>query len=92
MSLKDTIEQINTQLSKLADGRKIRFLNINDKLADKEGKLRAGMSSDGIHLEEKGYDDWAEALKPILTEIMGPPAAEDHAPPPTGDPSKGMIR
>ena len=87
MSLKETIEQINTQLSKLDDGKKIRFLNINDRLADAEGKLLAGMSSDGLHLEAKGYDVWAEALKPILTEIMGPPAAEDHAPPPTGDPS-----
>ena len=77
MSLKETIEQINTQLSKLDDGKKIRFLNINDKLADTEGKLLEGMSSDGLHLEAKGYDVWAEALKPILTEIMGPPAAED---------------
>jgi lysophospholipase L1-like esterase len=86
ISLKETIEQINTQLSKLADGKRIRFLNINDKLADTEGKLLAGMSSDGLHLEAKGYDVWAEALNPILTEIMGPPAAEDHAPPATGDP------
>jgi hypothetical protein len=30
---------------------------------------------------------WADALKPIFREILGPPAAEDHAPPPTGDPS-----
>jgi len=87
MSLKETIEQINTRLSKLDDGKKIRFLNINDKLADTGGKLREGMSSDGLHLEEKGYDVWADALKPILIEIMGPPSTEDHAPPPTGDPS-----
>ena len=91
MSLKETIEQINTQLSKLDDGKRIRFLNINDKLADTEGKLLAGMSSDGLHLEAKGYDVWAEALNPILTEIMGPPAAEDHAPPPTGDPSAAQA-
>jgi lysophospholipase L1-like esterase len=87
MSLKETIAQMNTQLSKLDDGTKVRFLNINDKLADAQGKLLKGMSSDGLHLEEKGYEVWAEALKPILTEIMGPPAAEDHSPPPTGDPS-----
>jgi len=30
---------------------------------------------------------WADQLKPILTELLGPPAMEDHAPPPTGDPS-----
>ena len=26
-------------------------------------------------------------VKPILTELQGPPAPTDHAPPPTGDPS-----
>ena len=91
MSLKEAIEQINTQLSKLDDGKKIRFLNINDRIADRDGKLLAGMSSDGLHLEAKGYDVWAEALEPILTAIMGPPAAEDHAPPPTGDPSAAQT-
>ena len=78
MSLKDSIERINTQLSTLADGKKIRFLNINDKLADTKGKLLEGMSSDGLHLEEKGYDVWAEALQPILAEIIGPRATEDR--------------
>jgi lysophospholipase L1-like esterase len=91
MSLKETIEQINTQLSKLGDGKRIRFLNINDRIADRDGKLLAGISSDGLHLDAKGYDVWAEALKPILTEIMGPPAAEDHAPPPTGDPGAAQA-
>jgi lysophospholipase L1-like esterase len=90
-SLKETIEQINTQLAKLDDGKRIRFLNINDRLADADGKLREGMSSDGLHLEEKGYDAWAEALQPVLTAIMGPPAAEDHAPPPTGNPGAAQA-
>ncbi|HEY8750143.1 MAG TPA: hypothetical protein VIM11_19320 [Tepidisphaeraceae bacterium] len=34
----------------------------------------------------QGYQIWADALKPMLTELLGPPAAEDHAPSPTGDP------
>ena len=42
---------------------------------------------DKLHPTLKGYQVWADALKPILTELLGPPAATDHAPPPTGDPS-----
>jgi hypothetical protein len=42
---------------------------------------------DGLHFDVKGYQAWADALKQILTELLGPPAKEDHAPPPTGDPS-----
>src|SRR5690242_6251686 len=82
------IDKINDNLSKLADGEKIRFLNINDKLADRDGKLFDGMMNpDQLHPALKGYQVWADALKPIFTELLGPPAKEDHAPAPTGDPS-----
>ncbi|UCD49017.1 MAG: hypothetical protein JSW27_15960 [Phycisphaerales bacterium] len=81
------IDSINENLAGLADGKKIRYIHINDKLADADGKLREGMTVDGLHLARKGCQVWADALKPILTELLGPPADEDHAPPPTGDPS-----
>jgi lysophospholipase L1-like esterase len=82
-----TINEINTSISNFADGNKIRYININDKLADKDGKLFDGMTVDRLHLSVKGYQIWADALKPIFTELLGPPAANDHAPHPTGDPS-----
>jgi lysophospholipase L1-like esterase len=81
------INKINENIAKFADGKTIRYLNINDKLADKDGKLFEGMTADRLHLSLKGYQVWADALKPLLTEVLGAPAKEDHAPPPTGDPS-----
>ncbi len=85
------IDRINHNLSRLADGRKIRYLNINDKLADGDGRLFDGMmnANDKLHPNLKAYRVWADALKPMLTELLGRPAAQDHAPPPTGDPSAG---
>jgi len=82
-----TINEINAAISKFADGKKIRYLNINDKLADKDGKLFDGVTVDRLHLSVQGYQVWADALKPIFTELLGPPAKTDHAPAPTGDPS-----
>jgi lysophospholipase L1-like esterase len=82
-----TIDRINANISKFADGKRIRYVNINNKLADKDGKLFDGMMGDGLHPSLQGYQVWADALKPIFTELLGPPAKEDHAPPPTGDPS-----
>lgn len=82
-----SINKINEGIAKLADGNTIRYLNINDKLADNDGKLYEGMTTDRLHLSEKGYQAWADALKPLLKELLGPPSKEDHAPPPTGDPS-----
>ena len=88
MAVVPTINKINDNLAKFADGKKVRFLNINDKLADKDGKLYDGMmNTDKLHPAIRGYQVWADALKPIFTELLGPPAKEDHAPPPTGDPS-----
>jgi lysophospholipase L1-like esterase len=87
------INKINANLSKLADGKKIRYLNINEKLADAEGKLFDGMTKDKLHPTIQGYQVWADALKPIFKELLGSPTKEDHAPPPTGDPSarKPMV-
>jgi lysophospholipase L1-like esterase len=88
MSVIPEIRQINANLAQLADGRRVRYIDVNDKLADREGKLFEGMmNADGLHPSLPGYQVWADALKPVLTELLGPPAATDHAPPPTGDPS-----
>jgi lysophospholipase L1-like esterase len=89
MAAMPVIDKINANLARLADGRKIRYLNINDRLADSSGNLFDGMmnANDKLHPMLTGYQVWADALKPILTELLGPPASEDHAPPPTGNPS-----
>lgn len=89
MAVLPGIDKINANLAKLADGKKIRYLNINAKLADSDGKLFDGMlnARDKLHPTLMGYQVWADALKPIFTELLGPPKSEDHAPPPTGDPS-----
>jgi lysophospholipase L1-like esterase len=87
MAVVPTINRINTAIAKFADGKSVRFLNINDKLADRDGVLFEGMTVDRLHPSLKGYEVWAEGLRPILTELLGPPASTDHAPPPTGDPS-----
>lgn len=81
------IDRINENIARFADGGSIRYLNINDELAGPGGKLFDGMTIDGLHLTVKGYQVWADALEPVLTELLGPPAETDEAPPPTGDPS-----
>ena len=82
------IDAANHNLSKLADGDRVRLLNINDQLANGEGKLFDGMmNADKLHPAVKAYQVWADALRPIFTELLGPASHQDHAPPPTGDPS-----
>jgi lysophospholipase L1-like esterase len=89
MAAMPVIDKINSNLSKLADGKSIRYLNVNDKLADPAGHLFEGMmnAGDKLHPTIEGYQVWADGLKPILTELLGPPGKDDHAPAATGDPS-----
>jgi lysophospholipase L1-like esterase len=88
MAVMPAISRINSHLERMAGDRKVRFLNINDQLADAGGKLFNGMmNADRLHPAEKGYQVWADALKPVFRELLGAPGAEDHAPSPTGDPS-----
>ncbi len=83
------INAINARLARFADGKRVRYLDINDRLADKDGRLFDGMMNerDQLHPTLRGYQVWAGALKPILRSLLGPPAPIDRAPPPTGDPS-----
>ncbi|MBV8847205.1 MAG: hypothetical protein JO307_30715 [Bryobacterales bacterium] len=87
MAFMPVIDHVNANLAKLADARKIRYLNINDKLANRDSVLFEGMMNarDKLHPTVQGYQVWADALKPIFTELLGAPAKEDYAPPPTGE-------
>jgi lysophospholipase L1-like esterase len=89
MAVMPEIDQVNANLSRLADGRTVRYLSVNDRLADRDGRLFPGMMNerDKLHPTMQGYQVWADGLKPIFTGLLGPPASTDHAPPPTGDPS-----
>lgn len=87
MAVLPEIQKINEGIEKLDDGKTIFFLNVNDKLAGPDGTLFEGMMGDKLHPTVKGYQVWADGLRPLLTQLLGPPAITDHAPSPTGDPS-----
>ncbi len=89
MAWMPVIRDVNLGLARVAAESGFQFLDFNAQLADERGTLVAGtMNADKLHPTLKTYQIWADSLKPILTAILGPPAKEDHAPPPTGDPSK----
>ena len=95
MAVMTTIGRINQALATFADGKRVRFLDINAHLADTNGVLIEGLFNerDKLHPTIEGYQIWADALKPIFRDLLGPPAATDLAPPPTGDPAaSGRIR
>ncbi len=81
------IQEINSGLAKLAGGR-VRFIDPSPRFSGSDGGVRRELyEKDLLHPALAGYQEWADLLRPHFLELLGPPAAEDFAPPPTGDPS-----
>lgn len=68
----DKLKAVNNIISKLDDGKTVRFLDMGPKFVDKDGKILDGVLSDIVHLTHKGYEIWAETMTPLLTQMMKP--------------------
>ncbi len=63
------INTANEALAKLDDGSNIRYLDIGDKFLV-DGKIPDDIMPDQLHPNEKGYNIWADAMQPLLDEMM----------------------
>lgn len=61
----------NRSIAKLADGEMVHFLDIGDKFLNDDGTLSKEVMPDLLHLNEKSYTTWAEAIEPTVKELMG---------------------
>jgi lysophospholipase L1-like esterase len=65
------IKEINEAIAKLDDGGKtVQYLDIGAKFAQPDGTLTKEIMPDFLHLSEKGYEIWAEAVKPALENLL----------------------
>ena len=63
------IAPINLILSQLDEGRFIRFMDIGEKFKSPYGEISQKIMYDGLHLTEKGYQIWTDAMLPTLLEL-----------------------
>lgn len=64
------IKAVNAELAKLDDGKNVRYLDIGPKFLGPDGKIPSDVMPDQLHPNEKGYRIWAEAMKPLLEEML----------------------
>jgi len=69
--IRKKIKAVNDQIVKLDDKKTVRFLDIGAKLSNPDGALSKDVMNDFLHLTEKGYQIWADAMAPLLKEMMG---------------------
>ncbi len=64
------INAVNAELAKLDDGTSVRFLDINASFLGQDGKIPFAIMPDQLHPNAAGYQLWADAMKPLLTQLM----------------------
>jgi lysophospholipase L1-like esterase len=57
--------------AKLADDKDIFFLDFGQKFLEDDGTLTKEIMPDRLHLNEKSYTIWAEAIEPKVKELLG---------------------
>ena len=69
--LRATVKEINEAAAKLDDGGKtVKFLDIGGKFLQPDGSILKEIMPDFLHLTEKGYQIWADAIKDPLTDLL----------------------
>jgi len=69
-SIRVRVTETNALIAKIADNKKVFYLDIGDKFVDEEGNLRMDLMPDALHPNEAGYQVWLDAVKPKLDELM----------------------
>ena len=64
------VQQINTALAKLDNGKTVYVRDVGKVFLEPNGTLSAAVSKDQLHLTEEGLRRWAEAIAPVVQQLM----------------------
>ncbi len=68
--INDRIKKTNELLAGYADGQTVHYMDIGKQFLEKDGTLSTEVMPDLIHLSEKGYQIWAEAIDEKLSDLF----------------------
>ncbi len=66
----DRIRQTNVLLAKLADQKRVFFLDVGDRLVERDGAILTEVMPDRLHVAGPGYTRWMEAMGPVLDQML----------------------
>jgi lysophospholipase L1-like esterase len=68
----DKIRRVNKGIAQLDDGGKtVKYLDIGDKFLHPDGSIPREVMPDQLHLGEKGYQIWADAVRGPIKDLLG---------------------
>lgn len=62
--------EVNAIIAKLDDGKNVKYLDIGKSFLDADGKIHKDVMPDFLHLSQKGYTAWADAIEPTLWNML----------------------
>jgi lysophospholipase L1-like esterase len=62
------INEVNKELKVFADREQVTLVDIGPKMLAADGSFLPGIMLDYTHPTDKGYQVWADAIKPLITE------------------------
>jgi len=68
--LRAKVKEINAAIATFDDGRTVKVLDLGEKFLKPDGTLPPDVMPDFLHLSEKGYQIWADALKEPLATLL----------------------
>jgi beta-glucosidase len=66
----DIIRTANAELARLDDGVHVRFLDFGSRFLTADGHIDTSLMPDQLHIITPGYQIWADAIQPLLEEMM----------------------
>ena len=65
------IKTVNDTIKMLDDGKAVKYLDISDAFLDDNGVLPTDVMPDQLHPSPRGYQLWADAIDPVIRQMMG---------------------
>jgi lysophospholipase L1-like esterase len=65
-------DKVNAAIAKMDDGGKtVKYMDIGAKFLNEDKSISKEIMPDFLHLSQKGYEIWAEAVLPTVKELLG---------------------
>lgn len=59
----ELVKELNLRIEQIADQKNVTYVDLHELFAGEDGQLKAGWTSDGIHLKPVAYSYWVNFLK-----------------------------
>ncbi len=70
-NLRKPVVEIRPMLAKLAEGERVHFIDVGEVFLNEQGVIPKKIMVDALHLTQRGYRLWAQAIEAKVVELLG---------------------